>query len=128
MVLLHCKGLFTRSGAVFSDLLIHELTLLPTGGGGGGAFIRLAARTLELFYLESPKFLTSFLCPLDTLWRNFRSIDLSWGLLQSFWNKRSSKIRDMNILVLFKMAENCRGVQFGVGKTIAGHRSLILYQ
>ena len=40
------------------------------GGGGGGSFlariIRLAARTLEAFQKESPKFLTSFLC----LWRH----------------------------------------------------------
>ena len=37
-------------------------------GGGGGAFlvctIRLAARNLEPFHLESPKFLASFSCPL----------------------------------------------------------------
>ena len=38
--------------------------------------IRLAARTIEPFHLESPKFLTSLLCLLDTWWRNVRQIDL----------------------------------------------------
>ena len=33
-------------------------------------------RTPEPFHLESPKFLTSLLCLLDTLWRNFSYIDL----------------------------------------------------
>ena len=52
------------------------LTLLPMEGAGEDSFlartIRLTTRTLEPFHLQSPKFLTSFLCPLDTLWQNFR--------------------------------------------------------
>ena len=37
------------------------------GGEGLPHAIRLAAGTLEPFHLESPKFLTSLLCLLDTL-------------------------------------------------------------
>ena len=66
-------------------ILVHDiLTLLPTGRGFLARTIRLAARTLEPFHVESPKFLTSLLCLLDTLWRNFRQFDLPGGLLQSF--------------------------------------------
>ena len=70
------------------------LTLLPTGAGGGGFLahtIRLDARTLEPFHLESPKFLTSFSCLLDILWQNFRQIDLPGGLLQSFFEQEVMK-------------------------------------
>ena len=71
--------------------------------------IRLAARTLEPFSLESPKFLTSLLCLLDR-WLNFRSIDLPGGCCSHFSNKKSWQIRNMNIFIfLFKMAEICEG-------------------
>ena len=60
-------------------VFLSNLTLLPIGGEGGGGFlahtIRLEARTLEPFHLESPKFLTSFLyffMLLDILWQNVR--------------------------------------------------------
>ena len=49
-LLQHCIFLFTNV----------SLTLLPGGGGGEGLLadtIRMAARTLEPFHLESPKFL-----------------------------------------------------------------------
>ena len=56
----------------------------------GGAFlahtIRLEARTLEPFHLESQKFLTSFVCLLDTLWQNCQG-----GLLQSFFEQEVMK-------------------------------------
>ena len=47
----------------FSHIFIH--------GGGGGFLahaIRLAAKTIEPFHLESPKFLTSLICLADILW------------------------------------------------------------
>ena len=72
--------------------MFFPLTLLPTGGGGFLArAIRLAARTLEPFHLESPKFLTFLLCLLDTLGRNLRYTDLPRGLLQSFFKQEVMK-------------------------------------
>ena len=49
-----------------------RINFIAYGGSFLARAIRLAARTLESFHLESPKFLTSLLCLLDTLWLNFR--------------------------------------------------------
>ena len=65
------KASVTEQISSMNDEADSVLTLLPIRGRGGGGFlahaIRLAARTLEPFHLESPKFLTFLLCPLDTL-------------------------------------------------------------
>ena len=66
----------------------------PIASGGRGFLaraIRLAARTLEPFHLESLKFLTSLLCFLDTLWHNCKYIDLPGRLLQSFFEQEVMK-------------------------------------
>ena len=73
--------------------------------------IRLAARTLEPFHLESPEFLT-FLCPLDTLWRNFRKLMCRGVAAVIFRTRGHEKLGIRTFLFLFKMAEICRGVHF----------------
>ena len=72
------------------------------GGGGGyqsAGSIGLAARNLESFHLKSPKSLTSLLRLLDTLWRNFRQIDLPGGCCSHFSNTEVMKNEGMNIFI-----------------------------
>ena len=49
--------------------------------------IRLSSTTLEPFHLGFPKFVTSYLYPLDTLSQNVRRIDVPGRLLQSFFKQ-----------------------------------------
>ena len=79
-------------------------------GGFLAHAIRLAARTLEHFHLESPKFFTSLLCFLNTLWQNFKQNDVPGRLLQSFMKQEVMKKGDRTIFILFKMAEIFRGL------------------
>ena len=74
-VCIHTKSILLLS-ALQTVIVTQALYLIGYAAGGDGGVlartIRLAARTLEPLPLESPKFLTSFLYPLDKLWRNFR--------------------------------------------------------
>ena len=90
----HVPSHWDRDGSIRLLVIVTVLTLLPMGWGEVGFLaraIRLAARTLEPFHLESSKFLTCLLCLLDTLWRNFRSIDLPGELLQLFFEQEVIK-------------------------------------
>ena len=117
-----------------SDQNVPSLQKTRTYGGFLAHAITLAARTLEPFHLKSPKFLTSLLCLLDALWQNFRYIDLSGKVLQSFIEQEVMKNKPQeHFLFLFKMADfffrgGGGGIQFGVRKTIADHKSFILYE
>ena len=90
--------------------MADNMGLNPIAYRGEQTGIRLAARTLEHFHLESPKCFTSLLCFLNTLWQNFKQNDLPGRLLQSFMKQEVMKKGDRTIFILFKMAEIFRGV------------------
>ena len=90
-------------------VLLNSIAYGWGGGGGLAHAIRLAARTPEPFHLESPKFLTSLLCLLDTLWQNFRKIYLlicQGGCCNHLWNTRLWKISDRNIFIFVQNGWN----------------------
>ena len=88
------------------------------GGGGGGAFGPRHQTGIQNSRTLSPgvsKISDFSFCLLDTLWRNFRQIDLPGGLLQSFFEQEVMKNKGYEQFFLFKMAGICRGYNLGSG-------------
>ena len=104
------------------------LNLLPMGGGGilSHNTIVLAA-TLKALKLWLPNFVTSCFYLFSTIWENFSKIDQQGGLLQSFSNESSWKIRDMKMFhFVIKISEILREYNFRSEKSFLIIKKVIL--